>query len=103
MLLVGKVFQGVALSIERLSDVVDAQAEGSDNELDQLPLPRVAGEVIFQSVDFRFGDGAPLVVKTSAFKFLLEHFIGIVGRSGSGKSTIMKLLPRLYEPEKAGF
>ena len=30
-------FQGVALSIERLSDVVDAKAEGSDNELDQLP------------------------------------------------------------------
>ena len=37
-------FQGVALSIERLSDVVDAQAEGSDNEIDQLPLPPVAGE-----------------------------------------------------------
>ena len=32
-------FQGVALSIERLSDVVDAKAEGSDYELDQLPLP----------------------------------------------------------------
>ena len=61
-------FQGVALSIERLSDVVDAQAEGSDNELDQLPLPPVAGEVVFQSVDFRFGDGTPLVVKNVSFE-----------------------------------
>ena len=92
-------FQGVALSIERLSDVVDAQAEGSDNELDQLPLPPVAGEVIFQSVDFRFGDGSPLVVKNVSFDVPAGAFIGIVGRSGSGKSTIMKLLPRLYEPE----
>jgi ATP-binding cassette subfamily B protein len=93
-------FQGVALSIERLSDVVDAQAEGSDNELDQLPLPPVAGEVIFQAVDFRFGEGAPLVVRNVSFQVPAGAFIGIVGRSGSGKSTIMKLLPRLYEPEK---
>ena len=93
-------FQGVALSIERLSDVVDAQPEGTDNELDQLPLPPVAGEVIFQSVDFRFAEGSTLVVKNVSFEVPAGAFIGIVGRSGSGKSTIMKLLPRLYEPEK---
>ena len=92
-------FQGVALSIERLSDVVDAQPEGSDNELDQLPLPPVAGEVIFQSVDFRFAEGSSLVVKNVSFEVPAGAFIGIVGRSGSGKSTIMKLLPRLYERE----
>ena len=93
-------FQGVALSIERLSDVVDAQPEGSENEVDQLPLPPVAGEVVFQSVDFRFAEGASLVVKNVSFEVPAGAFIGIVGRSGSGKSTIMKLLPRLYEPEK---
>ena len=71
-----------------------------DNEIDQLPLPPVAGEVIFQSVDFRFGEGTPLVVKNVSFEVTAGSFVGIVGRSGSGKSTIMKLLPRLYEPEK---
>ena len=92
-------FQGVALSIERLSDVVDAKAEGGSEELDQLPLPPVAGEVIFQAVDFRFNDGTPLVVKNVSFRVPAGAFVGIVGRSGSGKSTIMKLLPRLYEPD----
>ncbi|MCP9775649.1 peptidase domain-containing ABC transporter [Cyanobium sp. WAJ14-Wanaka] len=92
-------FQGVALSIERLSDVVDAAPEGSDEELDQLPLPPVAGEVVFQNVDFRFNQGSPLVVKNVSFQVPAGAFVGIVGRSGSGKSTIMKLLPRLYEPE----
>ena len=92
-------FQGVALSIERLSDVVDATAEGSDHEADQLPLPPVAGEVNFQGVDFRFNEGAPLVVRNVSFSVPAGSFAGIVGRSGSGKSTIMKLLPRLYEPE----
>jgi len=92
-------FQGVALSIERLSDVVDAEPEGGSLEIDQLPLPPVAGEVVFEEVDFRFNEGTPLVVKQVGFHIQAGSFIGIVGRSGSGKSTIMKLLPRFYEPE----
>ena len=92
-------FQQVALSIERLSDVVDAKAEGDGDAKDQLPLPPVAGEVAFQGVVFRFNEGAPLVVKNVSFTVPAGSFAGIVGRSGSGKSTIMKLLPRLYEPE----
>ena len=92
-------FQGVALSMERLSDVIDARAEGSDDEMDQLPLPPIAGEVVFQDVEFRFDERAPLVVNSVNFKVQAGAFVGIVGRSGSGKSTIMKLLPRLYEPE----
>ncbi len=91
-------FQGVALSMERLSDVVDATAEGSSEDLDQLPLPPIAGEVRFQDVDFCFREGAPLVVQRVSFEVSSGSFVGIVGRSGSGKSTIMKLLPRLYEP-----
>ena len=92
-------FQQVALSIERLSDVVDAKAEGEGDAKDQLPLPPVAGEVAFQSLDFRFNEDTPLVVKNVSFTVPAGSFAGIVGRSGSGKSTIMKLLPRLYEPE----
>jgi subfamily B ATP-binding cassette protein HlyB/CyaB len=92
-------FQGVALSMERLSDVVDAKPEGSDDEIDQLPLPPIAGEVVFQDVEFRFSEGSPLVVNRVSFQVTAGAFVGIVGRSGSGKSTIMKLLPRLYEPE----
>ena len=51
-------------------------------------------------MDFRFAESTPLVVKNVSFHVPAGAFIGIVGRSGSGKSTIMKLLPRLYEPEK---
>ena len=93
-------FQGVALSIERLSDVVDATPEGASEDIDQLPLPRIAGEVVFQNVDFRFNEGSQLVVKQVSFSIPAGAFVGIVGRSGSGKSTIMKLLPRFYELEK---
>ena len=63
-------FQSVALSIERLSDVVDAPAESNDDDLDQLPLPAIAGEVIFQDVDFHFNEAAPLVVNNVSFEML---------------------------------
>ena len=91
-------FQGVALSMERLSDVIDAQPEGGYDDVNQLPLPPVSGEVVFQNVDFRFNESSPLVVNNVSFKIPSASFVGIVGRSGSGKSTIMKLLPRLYAP-----
>lgn len=93
-------FQGVALSIERLSDVIDAPPEGGDNDSDQLPLPPLQGDVEFKDVSFSFTTSAPLVAKNVSFKINAGQFVGIVGRSGSGKSTIMKLLPRLYEPNK---
>ena len=86
-------FRGVALSMERLSDVVDAQLEGGDNALDQLPLPPVRGEVNFQDVDFTFNEGQDNVVNRVSFSIPSGSFVGIVGRSSSGKSTIMKLLP----------
>ena len=92
-------FQQVALSIERLSDVVDAPAEGEDSSVDLLPLPPIAGDVSFQGVDFKFHESSPKIVKNVSFNVPAGSFNGIVGSSGSGKSTIMKLLPRLYEPE----
>ena len=79
-------FQSVALSLERLSDVIDAKAEGGDKDLEQLPLPQISGDVSFEGVDFRFNEGSPLVVSNVSFDIPAQSFVGIVGRSGSGKS-----------------
>ena len=86
--------------MERLSDVVDAQLEGGDADIEQPPLPPILGDVTFQDVDFTFNEGSKLVVNRVSFNVPAGYFVGIVGRSGSGKSTIMKLLPRLYEPSE---
>ena len=89
-------YQGVALSLERLSDVLDSTPEGGTVDRDASTL--ISGDVTFQGVDFAFQEGSPPVVSNVSFTVPAGYFVGIVGRSGSGKSTIMKLLPRLYEP-----
>ncbi|TVP63999.1 MAG: type I secretion system permease/ATPase [Nodularia sp. (in: Bacteria)] len=91
-------FQETALSLERLSDIVDTPQEG---ELDRgnIPLPAISGSVNFENVSFRFATSGPLQLSNVNLEIASGKFIGIVGQSGSGKSTLMKLLLRLYEVE----
>ena len=91
--------QGLQISIERLSDVVDAPTEQPVDE-NPIALPPISGKVEFEDVSFSFNPHLPPVVKSVSFCIDAGKFVGIVGQSGSGKSTIMKLLPRLYRLEK---
>ncbi|WP_115125944.1 peptidase domain-containing ABC transporter [Synechococcus sp. GEYO] len=94
-------FQGVQLSMERLSDIVDQNPEMStQGESGQIPLPNIQGAVRFEDVRFRFGNSGPYQVNDVTIDIPAGGYIGIVGQSGSGKSTLMKLLARLYELEK---
>ena len=90
--------QSLQISIERLADVVDSQAEQAEDS-QPIALPPIKGKVEFENVSFRFNPNAGPVVKSVSFSVDAGKFIGIVGQSGSGKSTIMKLLPRLYNVE----
>ena len=92
-------FQGVQLSMERLSDIVDQSPElQSTIETSQITLPPIVGHVEFQNVSFRFGKSGPKQLDNVSIDIPAGTFVGIVGQSGSGKSTLMKLLPRLYNP-----
>ena len=92
-------FQGVQLSMERLSDIIDQNPElNNAEEIGQIALPSVAGNVRFESIRFRFGSSGPYQLDDVSVDIKAGAFVGIVGQSGSGKSTLMKLLPRLYEP-----
>lgn len=92
-------FQEVGLSIERLSDIVDAAPEANELDRQNIPMPTIKGAVKFDDVSFRFGTTGPWQLSNVNLEFPAGAFVGIVGQSGSGKSTLMKLLPRLYELE----
>jgi ATP-binding cassette subfamily B protein len=92
-------FQEVGLSIERLSDIVDAAPEADEIDRQNIPMPAIQGAVKFDDVSFRFGTSGPWQLSNVNLEFPAGSFVGIVGQSGSGKSTLMKLLPRLYDLE----
>ncbi|MFG6093695.1 peptidase domain-containing ABC transporter [Leptothoe sp. ISB3NOV94-8A] len=91
-------FQETALSLERLSDIIDHPQEQEEEQRSQIPMPDIKGHVRYENLSFRFGASGPLQLSNINVEFPVGQFVGLVGQSGSGKSTMMKLLPRLYEP-----
>ena len=92
-------FQQVGISVQRLGDVLNTQPEPSYNP-NRTTLPQVAGRVSFEEVTFRYRPDGPEVLRKISFTVAPGQVIGLVGRSGSGKSTIAKLIQRLYVPER---
>ncbi|MEM8718080.1 MAG: peptidase domain-containing ABC transporter [Cyanobacteria bacterium P01_G01_bin.39] len=91
-------FQETALSLERLADIVDHPEEGEEDR-NNIPMPAIQGRVKYDNLSFRFKNTGPLQLKNVTTEFEPGTFVAIVGESGAGKSTMTKLLSRLYEPE----
>ena len=91
-------FQQAGISVQRLGDVLNAPPEPSYNP-NRTTLPKLEGQVTFDNVTFRYRHDGPEILRKVTFKVPVGKTIGIVGRSGSGKSTIAKLIQRLYVPE----
>ena len=91
-------FQETALSLERLADIVDSPEEGEEDR-NNIPMPAIRGKVKYDNLSFRFKNSGPLQLKNVTTEFEPGTFVAIVGESGAGKSTMTKLLSRLYEPE----
>jgi ATP-binding cassette subfamily B protein len=92
-------FQEVALSVERLGDVLDSPPEQKPEEASNIPMPAIDGRVQFDSVTFSYAPGMQPVLRNVSFEVPAGSFVGVVGKSGSGKSTVLKLIPRLYNAD----
>lgn len=91
-------YQQSALSVKRIGDIFNSTPEPR-SDIRKLALPKIQGKIEFQDVRFRYRIDAPEVIHDMSFKIEPGTVVGIVGRSGSGKSTISKLVQRLYIPE----
>ncbi len=91
-------FQQAGVSVQRLGDVLNAPPEPTQSAT-RTTLPALTGHVVFDNVTFRYRVDGSEVLRRLAFEVPPGKVIGLVGRSGSGKSTIAKLIQRLYIPE----
>lgn len=59
----------------------------------------IRGDIEFKQVNFSYSKNGNYVLKNISFKASAGQTIGIIGSTGSGKSTLVKLIPRLYDPD----
>ncbi len=91
-------FQQCLLGIDRLGDILNTPVEIQPSQ--SITLPHINGAVKFDNICFKYSPNAPYAI--SNFKFFINPgmSVGLVGRSGSGKSTITKLIQKLYLPNE---
>lgn len=86
-------------SVERIMKVLDTEPEIIDSE-NAKQVDNFNGDVEFQDVSFSYNDDGEMVLKHISFKANQGEKIGIIGSTGSGKSTLVKLIPRLYDVDE---
>lgn len=84
-------------SMMRLSKVFDSRPEINDDEDTDYNIKEINGEIEFTGLSFRYSKELPWVLKNVNLKIEAGETLGIIGHTGSGKSTIVNLIPRLFE------
>lgn len=90
-------FQQAKMALTSLNAIMNMPVE-RPREKRFLHLPKLQGNIEFEAVSFQYPDSQTLALDNVSFKIAAGERIAIVGRIGSGKSTIQKLLLGLYQP-----
>src|SRR5215216_4628867 len=92
-------FGQASASADRIFEILDAK-----NDITDMPgaskLPAVKGDVKFENVTFRYFGGGEPVLSNVTFEAFPGETIALLGATGSGKTTIINLLPRFYDPSE---
>ena len=91
------IYQGSAAA-ERVFNIVDRDIKIKNN--DQLPELKIdKSDIKFDNVSFQYNSGKERAIKNISIDIEGEKITALVGHSGAGKSTILNLIPRFYEPQ----
>ena len=86
----------VMVSVHRINEVLDTDIAMKDGKLDGENLSQ-RGTVEFRNVSFRYPDGGDYVLKNISFTANRGETVAFIGSTGSGKSTLVQLIPRFYD------
>ncbi len=87
-------YQEVALSVRMLGQIMNQKVERSGQS--EGLRPDLSGGVEFENVSFRYGSDGPMALDDVSFTIPGGSVFGVVGRSGSGKTTVTRLIQGLY-------
>lgn len=85
-----------AASAERIYEVIDTPIEIKDHQ-NAIPLKGCIGRISFENVQFRYPGSETFAIEGISFETKPNELIALLGMTGSGKSTIVNLIPRFYE------
>lgn len=92
------VMQSSMASLERVFQLLDVPAETLEPARPRSLAPRrMRGEIVFENVSFAYE--AQPILKNLSFRVAAGERVALVGHTGAGKTTVLKLLARLYEPQ----
>jgi len=91
------VSQEATASGRRIFEILDTESEVEESP-DAKPLPTIKGHVRFENVSFGYETGDGLVLKNFDLEVQPGETLALLGATGSGKSTVINLLPRFYDP-----
>ncbi|MEH2308226.1 peptidase domain-containing ABC transporter [Nostoc sp.] len=91
--------QEVVIAVERINDVLDTEPEEDLQHQTRQNLPQIQGNIRFENVTFRYHPESDInILENLSFEVKPGQMVALVGRSGSGKTTISKLVLGLYPP-----
>lgn len=91
------ILQQGAASMGRLATIIDAEPEIRDNGQTNTSLSNVEGMIEFRNITFKHKQTTATVLKNINLSIPKGSTLAVVGPTGSGKSTLVNLIPRLYE------
>jgi ATP-binding cassette subfamily B protein len=86
-------------SATRVFEILDAKSDVSDSP-GAINLPAIQGRIAFENVSFRYFGGGDPVLQNVNFEVEPGKTVALLGATGSGKTTIINLLPRFYDPSE---
>lgn len=91
-------YQEAALSVRMLGEVMNAEPERSGHT--RQSRPRITGRMNFEEVTFRYNPGATPALNRVSFEIEEGQVVGVVGRSGSGKTTVTRMVQSIHLPQE---
>jgi subfamily B ATP-binding cassette protein MsbA len=91
--------QTALAALGRIFELFDMKPEIRESS-SPAAIPDAPAEVTYSHVDFRYERGSELVLRDIEFSIKAGEVFALVGLSGAGKTTLVNLLPRFFDPEK---